>query len=94
MGRNNPINVDYYTYKVEFQERGAGHIHGTLWLKMDKLEELVKCKNGDLKPRKEVNPETVQEETPPPFLGINSAFRKIKNGEVLNTREIESLKNC
>ena len=30
MGRNNPMNVEYYTYKVEFQERGAGHIHGTL----------------------------------------------------------------
>ena len=25
MGDNNPMMVEYYTYKVEFQERGAGH---------------------------------------------------------------------
>ena len=24
--------VEYYNYRVEFQMRGAGHIHGTLWL--------------------------------------------------------------
>ena len=30
MGDNNPMMVEYYTYKVEFQDRGAGHIHGTL----------------------------------------------------------------
>ena len=41
MGRNNPMNVEYYTYKVEFQERGAGHIQRTLWLNLEKLEELV-----------------------------------------------------
>ena len=27
MGANNPMMVQYFTYKVEFQERGAGHIH-------------------------------------------------------------------
>ena len=48
MGRNNPMNVDYYTYKVEFQERGAGHVHGTLWLDLNKLESLVRSENGKL----------------------------------------------
>jgi hypothetical protein len=28
MGDNNPMMVEYFTYKVEFQDRGAGHIHG------------------------------------------------------------------
>ena len=37
--------VKYYTYKVEFQHRGAPHIHGVLWLDLDKLEEM----NADLK---------------------------------------------
>ena len=35
MGDNNPMMVEYFTYKVEFQDRGAGHIHGTLWLKLE-----------------------------------------------------------
>ena len=38
MGANNPMHVKNYTYKVEFQDRGAGHIHGTLWLRLDKIE--------------------------------------------------------
>ena len=28
----------YYHYKMEFQKRGAGHIHGVLWLDLDELE--------------------------------------------------------
>ena len=35
--KSNPLSVKFYTYKVEFQERGAGHIHGTLWLDTIKL---------------------------------------------------------
>ena len=41
MGKNSPMNVKYYTYKVEFQDRGAGHIHGTLWLNINKIENLI-----------------------------------------------------
>ena len=46
MGKNNDMNVKYYTYKVEFQDRGAGHIHGTLWLSMDKIEQIT-VDNGE-----------------------------------------------
>ena len=38
MGQNNPMYVKYFTYKVEFQECGAGHIHATLELYLKKLE--------------------------------------------------------
>ena len=40
MGRSNPMMVDYYSYKTEFQDRGAGHIHGVLWIQLHKLEKL------------------------------------------------------
>ena len=36
------MTVEYFTYKVEFQERGAGHIHGTLWLKLERIEGLIR----------------------------------------------------
>ena len=42
MGKNNPMHVKYYTYKVEFQERGAGHIHGTLWLDLDAIQNMMR----------------------------------------------------
>ena len=48
MGENNPMMVEYYTYKVEFQDRGAGHIHGTLWLKLETMERLIRKDDGQL----------------------------------------------
>ena len=43
------MNVKYYTYKVEFQ--GRGHIHGTLWLNLEKIENLVEEPNGTMRQR-------------------------------------------
>ena len=39
MAPSNPMKVKYYHYRVEFQKRGAGHIHGVLWLDLDELED-------------------------------------------------------
>ena len=37
-GRNNPMKVRHISYRVEFQGRGAGHIHGVLWLDMKQVK--------------------------------------------------------
>ena len=39
----------FYLYKVEFQQRGAGHVQGVLWVMMDVLErpEWIKEVNTD-----------------------------------------------
>ena len=50
MGKKNPMCVSYYTYKVEFQDRGAGHIHGTMWLRLDDLQDMHRGDDGELKP--------------------------------------------
>ena len=50
MGKKNPMCVSYYTYKVEFQDRGAGHIHGTIWLRLDELQDMHRGDDGELKP--------------------------------------------
>ena len=39
-GANNPMSVKHISYRVEFQGRGAAHIHGTLWLNLKKIERL------------------------------------------------------
>ena len=41
MGDKSPMNVKYYNFRVEFQQRGAGHIHGALWLDMEEIEKSV-----------------------------------------------------
>ena len=42
------MQVEYYTYKEEFQVNGTGHIHGTLWLKLDTLEKLIRLQDGTI----------------------------------------------
>ena len=36
--KSNPMLVEYYSAKVEFQGRGAAHTHGTIWVNMDDME--------------------------------------------------------
>jgi hypothetical protein len=36
-----PLCVKHYSTKLEFQARGAGHHHGTLWLDIDRIEQKV-----------------------------------------------------
>ena len=37
-GGNNPMKIKNMSYRVEFQGRGAAHIHGTLWLDIKEIE--------------------------------------------------------
>ena len=39
MNPKGEICVEYFNYRVEFQMRGAGHIHGTLWINWLELEK-------------------------------------------------------
>ena len=36
MSKENPMNPKFFNYRVEFQARGAGHIHGVIWLDLEK----------------------------------------------------------
>ena len=40
MSKGNPMSIRYYSYKVEFALRGAGHIHGVLWVDWNKFDAL------------------------------------------------------
>ena len=88
MGKNNPMHVKNYTYKVEFQDRGAGHIHGTLWLRLDKIENMVKDDDGTLRQRNENDPANKAI-----FNGLKAAFKKFRNNEKLTEREMKSVKH-
>ena len=45
-GHNNPMKIKHISYRVEFQGREAAHIHGTLWLDIKKIEELIITKDN------------------------------------------------
>ena len=36
------MTIQYYSYKIEFQLRGASHVHGVLWVDWNRLEILPK----------------------------------------------------
>ena len=37
-GPNNPMRVRHISYRVEFQGRGAAHVHGVLWLDLKEIK--------------------------------------------------------
>ena len=39
MSKFNEMHVEFYNYRVEFQMRGAGHIHGVLWINFDSFQK-------------------------------------------------------
>ena len=41
MGKNNAMHSTFYNYRVEFQLRGAPHVHGVLWVDYKEMEKVV-----------------------------------------------------
>ena len=81
-GDNNPMKVIYFSSKLEFQMRGAGHIHGTLWLDLNKLdhEEKIDAETDD-----ELEISMYR------FTGIKEIFRKIRRNQCINEDEADVL---
>ena len=85
------MHVKYYTYKVEFQNRGAGHVHGTLWLGLNKIENLVRDgPDTDLRPK--TKEEEMDKECKGWMHGLTKAFKKLRNNLPLNGDDIRSLR--
>ena len=95
------MNVHKYTYKTEFQNRGAGHVHGVLWLNMNVMENYCQLKSGELLTEKQLkkpsilnklktNGESVEKvRHNKPFKGIKKAFTKLRQGKPLEDDEKE-----
>ena len=70
------MHIKYISYRVEFQGRGAAHIHGTLWLNLRKI--------GELPHFKQLN---VKEET----RHLSEAFQKLRDDLKLNNAEKDAI---
>ena len=78
----NKMPVTYHNYRVEFQQRGAGHIHGTLWLNLEELSSVMDTSNPE---GREAMDESVKDKKPdgdtdPKYLG--DLFDRIKEENV------------
>ena len=78
---NRYFDIFPFPLTINFQQRGAPHIHGVLWLDLEKLEKmnenLVEC----------------GEDEPKIFPNLKSAFRKLKADEELTDDDLLSLQN-
>ena len=82
MSKSGPMHVKYYSYRIEFQARGAGHAHGMLWLDLDAVE---RDNRGKIIRDPITNQPTLI------FPGVKQAEKKIKNEQKLDENDIESL---
>ena len=73
MGANNPMNCKFFSYRVEFQARGAGHVHGVLWIDMDAV---MRDDTGNILYEKDVTGREVPKKV---FPGVKQAIDNIKN---------------
>merc|ERR1712082_453324 len=64
------MHIKKFSWKVEFQGRGAGHIHGTLWCDLNKI---MKDENHQNSEEKNVNN------------SLESAFKKLRQNEELSS---------
>ena len=77
--------VQFYSYRVEFQERGPGHIHGVLWCNLQKMERLV-LTEGKLKMQD--NPD---DDSECPLEGLSGVFKKLRTDEEMDEEERQTL---
>ena len=66
------MKIKHMSYRVEFQGRGAAHIHGTLWLDIKLIEKSPPFKQN-------VNGKRVRI--------LSEAFKKFRDGVELNEEE-------
>ena len=89
----NPMIVEYFSFKTEFQDRGAGHIHGVLWVKLHKIEKLYRLPDKSLVLLSEDEKRESREKYTQPFKGIKSTFKKFRNGQDITDEEETSIIN-
>ena len=87
MGQNSDMKVDYYSYRIEFQGRGAPHAHGVLWLDLEAKE-----RDEEGKIRYEMDENGISQ---PIYLypGVKNAMSKIKDDLPLEEVDIQSLES-
>ena len=95
MGKNSPMSIVNFSDKLEFQGRGAGHIHGAAWCDLSKVSEVLDIQNSivdaedGLLTDSEDDDEIIVEnnENLNPESDLEKAFKKLRRDEKLLKKE-------
>ena len=91
MGKGSPLRIKYWSDKMEFQGRGAGHIHGVAWSDLKEIAELMKEeKNAGLILSKACT-NTSESESDPDISDLEKAYQSLKENRHLKEAEEEAL---
>ena len=82
-GKDNKMCIAFYSYRIEFQDRGAGHVHGVLWIDWDAFEE----NESNIHDFADEN----EEESGTGVKKLRTAFKKFKDEEALSVGEYEKI---
>ena len=80
--KHTKMPVKYYNHRVEFQRRGAGHIHGTLWLDLEELSKIVMNNSPEEREAMDVNEKDVLETGEYDRQRLQKVLERVKNEEV------------
>lgn len=81
MSKYNPMAISTYSYKVEFQLRGAAHIHGILWIDWNRCNAL---------PNEIIVNDDGEEVVINHMLNVRSLMTDIKRGEIPSEEKLRS----
>ena len=87
MGKNNPDCIMYWSDKMEFQGRGAGHIHGVAWCDLKKVSEHIKKEREIGIILQERENDKISSDTP----HLENAYRKLRENVTLMEEEENAL---
>ena len=91
MSQESPMQVEFFNYRVEFQMRGAGHIHGVLWVNFQKFIEKHK---QILREKFNIDEDDPTKEYPPDYFifdDIEKTFEDLSEDKVLQDTQMKSL---
>ena len=81
--KDNKMSIGFYSYRIEFQDRGAGHVHGVLWVDWDAFEE----NESNIHDFADEN----EEEIGNGVKKLRTAFKKFKDDEALSIGEYKKI---
>ena len=90
MGKNSPQKIKYWSDKMEFQGRGAGHIHGVAWCDLHEVYKLIK-KERRIGIILSDDGEDDEEESDAEVNHLEKAYRNLRENNALNKSEEKAL---
>ena len=92
LDKSSPMKITYWSDKMEFQGRGAGHIHGVAWCNLEKINEMIRTerKVGIILSNDECDSEEERSNDDDENHLVN-AYRSLRENKLLKKNEEKAL---